>query len=142
MQCMVTPSSRMTQKREFMDIVSGEKFQTSPAQLSNIHISTKDCIAVNANAPNTGMGRIKEFDIDLNDVYDDSEECMEPSERCHPPVCVRNGSAGYPIWIHQDSDKSSPPQTSANSGSLSTQSPASSSGEAQVLLLIFCTRVF
>lgn len=125
-----------------MDIVSGEKFQTPPAQLSSIHISSKDCIAVNANASNTRMERIKEFNIDLNDVYDDSEECMEPSERRHPPVCIRNGSAGYPIWIHQDSDKSSPPQTSANSGSLSTQSPSSSSGEAQVLLLIFCTRLF
>ncbi|KAL8100492.1 squamosa promoter-binding-like protein 1 isoform X2 [Apium graveolens] len=106
--------------------------QTPPAQLSNIPISGKDCIAGNANASNTRMERIKEFNIDLNDVYDDSEECMEPSERCHPPVCVRNECAGYPIWIHQDSDKSSPPQTSANSGSLSTQSPSSSSGEAKV----------
>lgn len=131
-QCMVTPSSRMTQKREFMDIVSGEKFQTPPAQLSNIHITTRDCIAVNANASDTRMENIKEFNIDLNNVYDDSEECMEPSERCDAPICVRNGSAGYPIWIHQDSDKSSPPQTSANSGSLSTQSPSSSSGEAQI----------
>lgn len=139
---MVTPLSRMAQKRELMDIVSGEKFQTSPAQLSNIHIPTKDCIAVNANASNTRMERIKEFNIDLNNVYDDTEECMEPLERCDAPIYVRNGSAGYPIWIHQESNKSSPPQTSANSGSLSTQSPSSSSGEAQVLLLIVCTRVY
>lgn len=139
---MVTSSSRMAQKREFMDIVSGEKFRTPPAQLSNIHIPTRDCIAVNANASNTGMEKIKEFNIDLNDVYDDSEECMEPLEICDAPICVRNVSASYPVWIHQDSDKSSPPQTSANSGSLSTQSPSSSSGEAQVLLLIVCTRIF
>lgn len=115
-----------------MDIVSGEKFQTFPAQLSNSRIPAKDCIAVNANASITRMERIKEFNIDLNNVYDDPEECMDPLERSDAPICVRNGSAGYPIWIQQDSDKSSPPQTSGNSGSLSTQSPSSSSGEAQV----------
>ena len=128
----------MTQKREFVDNVSGGKFQTPPAQLSNIHFPTKDCIAANANASNAKMESTKELNFDLNDVYDDSEECMEPLERSDAPICVENGSAGYPIWIHQDSDKSSPPQTSGNSGSLSTQSPSSSSGEAQVLLPIIC----
>ncbi|XP_063937983.1 squamosa promoter-binding-like protein 1 isoform X2 [Daucus carota subsp. sativus] len=131
-QCTVMPSSGMTQKREFVDNVSGGKFQTPPAQLSNIHFPTKDCIAANANASNAKMESTKELNFDLNDVYDDSEECMEPLERSDAPICVENGSAGYPIWIHQDSDKSSPPQTSGNSGSLSTQSPSSSSGEAQV----------
>ncbi|KAL6186149.1 hypothetical protein ACLB2K_042270 [Fragaria x ananassa] len=76
-------------------------------------------------------GRIQLNEIDLNNTYDDSQEYLENLGRSHFPVNPGSESHGDPFSIQRDSQKSSPPQTSGNSDSTATQSPSSSSGEAQ-----------
>lgn len=66
------------------------------------------------------VGKMKLNNIDLNMVYDDSQDCMEANENID----------NVPLWLRGHPHKSSPPQTSGNSGSTATQSPSSSSGEA------------
>ncbi|PWA89002.1 SBP-like protein [Artemisia annua] len=74
----------------------------------------------NNKAPNE-VGKMKLNNIDLNMVYDDSQDCGFET-----PENIDN----VPLWLRHP-QKSSPPQTSGNSGSTATQSPSSSSGEAQ-----------
>ncbi|KAL2935041.1 Squamosa promoter-binding-like protein 12 [Bienertia sinuspersici] len=76
-------------------------------------------------------GRMKLNNFDLNDVYVDSDDGMEDLERSPENGNFAAGSVGYPSWAGQNSQQSSPPQTSGNSDSASAQSPSSSSGEAQ-----------
>ncbi|KAL8216285.1 hypothetical protein R6Q57_023122 [Mikania cordata] len=67
-------------------------------------------------------GKTKLNNIDLNMVYDDSQDCgFENPEN----------TDNLPLWLRHQPQKSSPPHTSGNSGSTATQSPSSSSGEAQ-----------
>ncbi|KAE9604599.1 hypothetical protein Lal_00010826 [Lupinus albus] len=69
--------------------------------------------------------------IDLNSVYDDLQDNIDnPSNSC-PPVPSGIGCLDHPACVQHDSLRSSPPQTSRNSDSTSTQSPSCSSGEAQ-----------
>nr|AIL95846.1 SQUAMOSA promoter binding-like transcription factor [Gossypium hirsutum] len=68
--------------------------------------------------------------IDLNNVYDDSQDYVENLERSlvlkNPVNGSLHGSVGVP-----ESLKSSPPQLSKNSDLTPSQSPSTSSGEAQ-----------
>jgi hypothetical protein len=83
--------------------------------------------------------QIKMNNFDLNDIYIDSDDGTEDLERLPVSTNLGTSSVDYP-WAQQDSHQSSPPQTSGNSDSASAQSPSSSSGEAQVcLLMLFCT---
>lgn len=74
--------------------------------------------------------------IDLNNVYDDSQERVENLELSHAPVNRGPVSLYSPLWLHPGSNKSRPPQASANSDSTSSQSQSTSSGEAQVHYLL------
>jgi hypothetical protein len=67
--------------------------------------------------------RVNLNNIDLNSVYDDSQDCLED----YNGTPVNKEPIGCPLWVN----KSSPPQTSGNTGSTSTQSPSSSTEEAQ-----------
>ncbi|KAJ9546331.1 hypothetical protein OSB04_018874 [Centaurea solstitialis] len=80
-----------------------------------------------ANTVEATVGKMKLNNIDLNMVYDDSQECVEATESFETPENTDN----VPLWLRRHPHKSSPPQTSGNSGSTATQSPSSSSGEAQ-----------
>ncbi|KAK1407780.1 hypothetical protein QVD17_39407 [Tagetes erecta] len=75
----------------------------------------------NNKAPNEG-GKTKLYNIDLNMVYDDSQDCSFENPE---------NTDNLPLWLRHHPHKSSPTQTSGNSGSTATQSPSSSSGEAQ-----------
>ncbi|KAK7411758.1 hypothetical protein VNO78_03196 [Psophocarpus tetragonolobus] len=99
-------------------------------QSSNILMS-RDDLPPQSVAAETAVGRIGLSNIDLNNVYDDSHDYIENPGNSRPPVPSRMGSVDHPLWVQCDSLKSSPPQTSRNSDSTSTQSPSSSSGEAQ-----------
>lgn len=79
---------------------------------------------VEANGMEGTVGKMKLNNIDLNMVYDGSQDCME---RFETPENMDN----LPLWLRGHPHKSSPPQTSGNSGSTATQSPSSSSGEPQ-----------
>lgn len=80
-----------------------------------------------ANTSEATVGKMKLNNIDLNMVYDDSQDCVEPTESFETPENTDN----VPLWLRRHPHKSSPPQTSGNSGSTATPSPSSSSGEAQ-----------
>ncbi|CAH1454521.1 unnamed protein product [Lactuca virosa] len=75
---------------------------------------------IEVEANNGGMegrvGKMKLNNIDLNMVYDESQDGMETAENID----------NVPLWL-----RGHPPQTSGNSASTATQSPSSSSGEPQ-----------
>lgn len=77
------------------------------------------------------MQRVKLKNIDLNDVYHESEDCMDGSERPQIPADCRI-TFDCPSWTRGDSHHLSPPQRSTNSDSASDQSPSSSNGDAQI----------
>ncbi|THG02241.1 hypothetical protein TEA_004586 [Camellia sinensis var. sinensis] len=127
-QCMAFEG---TEKRTFTDNTQGGLFQTPCA----IPYPARDCIPTKASAPDNGVGRMKLKDIDLNTVYDGSEDCSENLESYHAPVNLGIGSLDCTLRGHHGGQESSPPQTSGNTGSTSTQSLSSSSREAQVWML-------
>ncbi|XP_068662016.1 squamosa promoter-binding-like protein 1 [Aristolochia californica] len=63
---------------------------------------------------------VKRSVIDLNHIYDDSQDCIDVTKGAYSTA-----------WVPQDAHQSSPPQTSANSDSASAQSLSSSNGDAQ-----------
>ncbi|KAI8003819.1 Squamosa promoter-binding-like protein 12 [Camellia lanceoleosa] len=123
-QCMAFEG---TEKRTFTDNAQGGLFQTP----CGIPCPARDSIPAKASAPDNGVGRMKLKDIDLNTVYDGSEDCSENLESYHAPVNLGIGSLDCTLRGHHDGQESSPPQTSGNTGSTSTQSLSSSSREAQ-----------
>ncbi|XP_028076855.1 squamosa promoter-binding-like protein 12 isoform X1 [Camellia sinensis] len=123
-QCMAFEG---TEKRTITDNTQGGLFQTPYA----IPCPTRDNIPAKASVPDNGVGRMKLNDIDLNTVYDDSQDCSENLESYHAPVNLGIGSLYCTLRGHHDGQKSSPLQTSRNTGSTSTQSLSSLSREAQ-----------
>ncbi|KAL5852891.1 hypothetical protein ACOSQ3_008009 [Xanthoceras sorbifolium] len=115
------PASDLMQKRVFINDAQGLSVQA----LSGSQSTAK------ANEPEAIFKRSKMNNIDLNNVYDDTQDHGENLERSHAAVNSENGSLYCPSWLQTDSHKFSPHQTSANSDSTSSQSPSSSSGEAQ-----------
>lgn len=85
--------------------------------------------AVEAQRSNGGQMKMNNFD--LNDVYIDSDDGTDDTERSPVPLNLASSSLDCPSWVQQDSHQSSPPQTSGNSDSASAQSPSSSTGDAQ-----------
>ncbi|TVU44302.1 hypothetical protein EJB05_03738 [Eragrostis curvula] len=69
-------------------------------------------------------------DFDLNDTCDDMEGFENGGEGSPTPAFKTADSPNCPSWMQQDSTQS-PPQTSGNSDSTSTQSLSSSNGDAQ-----------
>ena len=79
--------------------------------------------------------RLQLKDFDLNDTYDDTEECIRRCEQLAIPATLETGSPTCMSWMLPDSHHSSPPQASGNSEPTSTQSLSSSNGDAQVTAL-------
>ncbi|KAJ0978668.1 hypothetical protein J5N97_014142 [Dioscorea zingiberensis] len=75
--------------------------------------------------------RVQLKDFDLNNTYDDAEECIKRCEQLVIPATMETGSPNCISWMVPDSLHSSPPQTSGNSEPISTQSLSSSNGDAQ-----------
>ncbi|KAK3025322.1 hypothetical protein RJ639_043831 [Escallonia herrerae] len=130
-QCAPVPGSEMTHKRISPDDAQGGSLLTPPASQSTIMFPGKDSIPDQTADMQTTTGKMKLNNIDLNNAYDDSQDCAEKLENSDAPVNLGTGSLGCPLWLQQYPQKSSPPQTSGNSGSTSSLSPSSSSGETQ-----------
>ena len=123
----------ITQEIVFTDDARDGNLRIPSSSQSTVLFSTRESIPAKANALDATLRRKILNNIDLNNVYDDSQDCTENLESSGAPVnMVGTESLGCPLWVRQDSHKSSPPQTSGNTGSMSTQSPSSSSEEAQV----------
>ncbi|XP_050117882.1 squamosa promoter-binding-like protein 1 isoform X1 [Malus sylvestris] len=88
---------------------------------------SRDSVPSTSVAPEPTMGRMQLNGIDLNNTYDDSQDYLDNLGNSHAPVNSGTVAHGFPLWMRQDSQKSSPPQTSGTSCSTSS----SSSGDAQ-----------
>lgn len=85
------------------------------------------------NTSNTDTTRRTQLsNIDLNNEYDGSQDCLEDLPDTFARKNLGDMSPAGPLWLYKDSQRSSPPQNSGNSGSTSSQSPSTSSGETQV----------
>ncbi|KAK7388067.1 hypothetical protein VNO78_22871 [Psophocarpus tetragonolobus] len=131
-QCKTVPGNGRTQKC----ISSGDggvrnlKLPSGPL-LSSVRQSSESLPSQLTAAAEAKVGRSSLNNIDLNNVYNDMQNTVENHMKPHPPVDSEIVSIDHPSWLQCDSLKSSPPQTTRNSDSTSTQSPSSSSGEAQ-----------
>lgn len=131
-QCGIVPISDLAQKRVFNSDAQGG---TQSDSQSTALFPSRSNLPGKANEPEVTVGRIKLNNIDLNNVCDDSQDYVENLERSLASVNPGAVSLNCPLWLRSDSQKTSPPQMSRNSDSTSSQSPSSSSGEAQVFLL-------
>ncbi|XP_027362021.1 squamosa promoter-binding-like protein 1 isoform X2 [Abrus precatorius] len=131
LQCETIPANDMAQKC----IASGSggvgRLKSPPGPQSSNLLLSRDSLPPHSVAAETTVGRIGLSNIDLNNVYDDVQDYAEYPMNSRPPVPLGIESLDNPLQVQCDSLKSSPPQTSRNSDSTSTQSPSSSSGEAQ-----------
>ncbi|XP_027164714.1 squamosa promoter-binding-like protein 1 [Coffea eugenioides] len=130
LQYSTMPASESAQKRILGDDDNGIVRISSPAQ-STLLLPPKEGILTKASSLGTTVGKTRMNNIDLNNAYDDSQDCIENLQSSDCPTHIGKASSGCPLWVYQAPYKSSPPQPSGNSGSTSTQSPSSSSGEAQ-----------
>nr|KYP57737.1 Squamosa promoter-binding-like protein 1 [Cajanus cajan] len=123
-QCETVPANGRTQKC----IPSGDGGVGILKPPSGLR---QDNLPSQLTAAETTVGKGTLINFDLNNVYNDIQSTVETHKKPYPCVASEMGSIGHPSWLQCDSLKSSPPQTSGNSDSTSTQSPSSSSGEAQ-----------
>ncbi|KAK9991981.1 hypothetical protein SO802_026966 [Lithocarpus litseifolius] len=130
-KCVTVSASDVAQKRISLDDAGGRHVQALSGLQHMNPPPSKDGLPSKSISETTN-GRIKFNNIDLNNLCDDSEGHVENIGKSHAPVNSGTGLLGHPLWVQHDSLKSSPPQTSGNSDSTSSQSPSSSSGEAQV----------
>ncbi|GAV82889.1 SBP domain-containing protein [Cephalotus follicularis] len=131
-QSGAAPASDLAQKRMFTGDGQGGSLQTQPcSQSTTMLFPSNGSLPPKANEQASTLVRIGMNNIDLNNVYDDSQDDAENLESSNALVNPMKGSLDLSSWAHSDSHKSSPPQMSGNSDSTFTQSPSSSSGEAQ-----------
>ncbi|XP_022721902.1 squamosa promoter-binding-like protein 1 isoform X2 [Durio zibethinus] len=124
--CGTLPASDLAQKRANDDVQDGS-LSDSP---SKILIPSGASFPFRANEPEATVGRIRMNNIDLNNVYNDSQDYVDNLERALVLKNPVNGSLHSSVCL-SESHKSSPHQQSGNSDSTSGQSPCTSSGEAQ-----------
>lgn len=142
-QCVKEPASDISQHRMVTNDAKAGTTQTlSCLEPSNL-FSSRDGLPAKLNAQETTTGRTNLRNIDLNNISNDSQDCLENFDRCNAPVNPNAGSLSCPLWLKKELQKSSPPQTGANSDSTSARSLSNSSGEAQVYIffhiLVFVT---
>ncbi|KAJ0092906.1 hypothetical protein Patl1_24750 [Pistacia atlantica] len=130
-QCGAVPASNLVQNRIFSNDAQVGSVQAPSGFQSTAMFPSRGSLSTKANEPEATYGRSKINNFDLNYVYDDSQENGENLEKSHAPINRGTGSLYCPIWVQPDSNKSSPPHATANSDSTSSQSPSTSSGEAQ-----------
>lgn len=116
------PAPEMPQQGLRVDEARGGDIQTASSSKPSILSSPP----VYSEVRDSTARQIKMNNFDLNDIYIDSDDGMEDIDRLPDPTNMGTSSL--------DSHQSSPPQTSGHSDSVSAQSPASSSGDAQVHL--------
>lgn len=128
--CSTIPASEVTEKRiGSSDAERGISQNPCAAQPDSL-CCRKESLPINANAPATTSALLK-LNIDLNNIYDDSQGDIQKLQNSGAFANPGAATSGCPRWINHDPHKSSSTRTSWNSGSTSSLSPSSSSGEAQ-----------
>lgn len=130
--CLTIPASEVTEKRMDTGTSDDERgiSQNPRASLPETMCCRKESLPINANAPVTTSAPLK-LNIDLNNIYDDSQGGIQKLQNSGAFANPGAASSGRPLWISHDPHKSNSTRTSWNSGSTSSLSPSSSSGEAQ-----------
>ncbi|XP_049365977.1 squamosa promoter-binding-like protein 1 [Solanum verrucosum] len=130
--CLTIPASEVTEKRMDTGTSDAERgiSQNPRASQPETMCCRKESLPINANAPVTTSAPLK-LNIDLNNIYDDSQGGIQKLQNFGVFANPGAGSSGRPLWISHDPHKSNSTRTSWNSGSTSSLSPSSSSGEAQ-----------
>ncbi|XP_065863938.1 squamosa promoter-binding-like protein 1 [Euphorbia lathyris] len=128
---IVRPSSQCGAARG-SDFTQNRIFNNNGHCVAPQAIPSPECnLPVKVNETRFGIERIMCSNIDLNSVYDGSQDCVVNIEKSPAPLHTGKGSVTCPLWMQSDFRKKSPSQTSGNSDSTSSLSPSSSSGEAQ-----------
>ncbi|XVF62361.1 hypothetical protein PTKIN_Ptkin09bG0001500 [Pterospermum kingtungense] len=123
--CGIPPASNLSQRRANDDVQDGN-LSGLPSEKP---IPSGAIFPFRSNEPEATVGRIRN-NIDLNNVYDDSQDNMDNLERSLVLKNPVNRSLHGSVCL-SESHKSSPPQGTGNSDSTSSDSPSTSSGEAQ-----------
>lgn len=123
-------ASDLTKTRVLTDKTAGEVVHNASTSGSPLLFRTNTSNSVQGKKDTT---RTQLNNIDLNNEYDGSQDCLE-EDLPDPFACKNLGdmSCAGPLWLCKDSQQPSPPQNSGNSGSTPSQSPSTSSGETQV----------
>ncbi|KAJ6891539.1 squamosa promoter-binding-like protein 1 isoform X1 [Populus alba x Populus x berolinensis] len=129
-QCGTVPVPDLVQKRILDNDIQGGLQAHSGPQSIPLFLS-RNKLPAKPNEPEATVGRIKLNNFDLNNVYDNSQDYVENLDRSHAPVSTGMGSFNCPLWVRSDSHKTNLPHMSGYSDSAPSQSPSSSSGEAQ-----------
>ena len=131
-QCPRLPIPNAEQTRTSSSDTDREGLQSlsGPASTNPLHLTNG--LKAKSITEDSAVGRIKFNKIDLNTIYDDSQDDIEDPRRAHLPGTSETVYLDSSLCTHHDSHKSSPPQPSWNSDSTTTQSPSTSSGEAPV----------
>lgn len=139
-QCSVVPASDMLERR-ISSVDDPGSLQVLSGLQATEPLPSRDSSESKSVTPEATSRRFQLNGIDLNNSYDDSQDYLENLGNSHVPASPGTASLGFSSWMQRDSHKSSPPQTSGNSDLTSTQSPSSSSGEAQVYILVVNTSI-
>ncbi|KAM3345023.1 squamosa promoter-binding-like protein 1 [Capsicum galapagoense] len=129
--CSTIPASEVTEKRigSTSDAERGISRNPCAAQPGSV-CCRKESLPINTNASATTSAPLK-LNIDLNNIYDDSQVDIQKLQNSVAFANAGAASSACPPSISHDPHKSSSTRTSWNSGSTSSLSPSSSSGEAQ-----------
>ncbi|KAL0308062.1 UNVERIFIED_CONTAM: Squamosa promoter-binding-like protein 1 [Sesamum angustifolium] len=125
------PTTALTQKRMLTDKALGEVTYSESTSQYALQFPANASDSIKENTSDTTIGRTKMNNFDLNYVYDGSQDCMDNLPDASASEYLGNMSPAGPLWLCKDSQRSSPPQNRRNSGSTSSHSPSTSSGEAQ-----------
>ncbi|KAL0388942.1 UNVERIFIED_CONTAM: Squamosa promoter-binding-like protein 1 [Sesamum radiatum] len=125
------PTTALTQKRMLTDKALGEVTYSESTSQYALQFPANGSDSIKENTLDTTIGRTKMNNFDLNYVYDGSQDCMDNLPDASASEYLGNMSPAGPLWLYKDSQRSSPPQNRRNSGSTSSHSPSTSSGEAQ-----------
>ncbi|KAK4405421.1 Squamosa promoter-binding-like protein 1 [Sesamum angolense] len=126
------PTTALTQKRMLTDKALGEVTYSESTSQYALQFPANASDSIKENTSDTTIGRTKLNNFDLNYVYDGPQDCMDNLPDASASEYLGNMSPAGPLWLYKDSQQSSPPQNRGNSGSTSSHSPSTSSGEAQV----------
>ncbi|XP_050218750.1 squamosa promoter-binding-like protein 1 [Mercurialis annua] len=105
--------------------------QTPSGSQSTALKPSKCNLLAKINESEAAIQRIKCTNIDLNNAYDGTQDAAENLHFSLSPIIPGTGSISCPLWMQSGFHKKSSPQMSGNSDSTSSQSPSSSSGDAQ-----------
>lgn len=133
LQCATIPSNHTAQKCIPSSSVGVGCLKSPLEPRSKGMLPSHGSLPPRPVAVETTAGRNGLINIDLNNVYDDVQDYIENPINSRLHVASGVGSHDHPSLVQYESLKSSPPQTSRNSDSTSSQSPSTSSGEGQVI---------